>query len=135
MTVSAQELVELSSKLADESDVLYKNVYKTFCEIVKKHEAEDKTFAELAIDKDKEVLEKLPGMRRDIVKSIQKLYDAKHLNEIACRINIKLIVSTCYVINGYLARIRILEDSKRYFDRAANYARGIDPEYYLGPKL
>ena len=126
MTVSAQELVELSSKLADESNALYKKIDKVFCEIVKKHEAEDKTFAELAIDKDAEVLEKLPGMRRDIDEAVQKIHDAERLQEIACRIDDKLIISACYIVRGY--RVRTLEDSKRYFDRAASYARGIDPE-------
>lgn len=125
MTVSAQELVELSSKLADESYALYKRVDKIFGKIIKKHE-EEKTFAELAIDKDAEVLEKLPGMRRDIDEAVQKIHDAERLQEIACRIDDKLIISACYVIRGYW--VKTLENTKYYLDRAASYARGIDPE-------
>ena len=126
MTVSALELVELSSELVNESDALYKKVTDIFCEIIKKHEAEDKTFNELAIYKDAELIEKLPVMRRDIDKAVEKIHDAKRLQEIACRIDNKLIIFSDYKIRGN--KIKLLEYIKQSFDNAASYARGIDPK-------
>ena len=124
MTVSAQDLVDLSSKLSDEADAHYKKADAMFCANLARHKG--KSFFEIAIAKDKNLLNNLPDMRREIEIAIEKIHDADDLQRIAMHIDENLIISSCYLVRDFW--IRHLEDRKETFDRAASYARGIDPE-------
>jgi hypothetical protein len=124
MIVSAQDLVDLSSKLSDEADAHYKKADAMYLANLARHKG--KNFFELAIAKDKNLLNNLPDMRRELEDAIEKIHDADDLQRIAMHMDENLIISCSYKVRQFW--IRYLEGRKETFDRAASYARGIDPE-------